>query len=261
MYKKDDKNPTTPDGTTPAQQNSGSNNSPNSGRAFAGVIVLTVGALLLARQAGADIPRGIFSIGALLIAIGVYIGFRQRFRNWGWMIPVGFGVLFLANDFIPGFSIGAFIWPLIIITIGLVLIFKPKKSSNQWKNWRNWDNGSNNAFQHGDDTIDATAVFGAVKKNVISKNFKGGEVTAIFGGAEIYLGQADIQGRADLELTHVFGGAKIVVPSDWIVQTDEVVCIFGGLDDKRKNVTTGDDNKVLVLHGTCIFGGIDIKSY
>jgi predicted membrane protein len=261
MYTQDDKSPTnsgTP--TTPVQPDRGFTNPQNSGRAFAGIIVLTVGSILLARQAGAEIPGWILSIGTLLIAIGLYMGVRQKFRSWVWMIPTGIGILFLADRLIDGFSIGAFIWPIIIISIGLVLIFKPKKYTNPWKNWQSGDENQN-VFAHGDDTIDATAIFGAVKKNIISKNFKGGEVTAVFGGAEIYLGQADINGRADLELTHVFGGAKIVVPADWRVQTDEVVCIFGGLDDKRKNIVAGDPNKLLVLHGTCIFGGIDIKSY
>jgi predicted membrane protein len=262
MYTKDDKNATTPESPTPAQPDRGFSNPQNSGRAFAGVIVLTVGSILLARQAGAEIPGWVLSIGTLLIAIGLYVGFRQRFRNWAWMIPTGIGVLFLADRLIEGFSIGAFIWPIIIITIGLVLIFRPKKSGNPWKSWQNAvDENGKNVFAHGEDSIDSTTVFGAVKKNIISKNFKGGEVTAIFGGVELYLGQADINGRADLTLTHIFGGAKIVVPADWKIQTDEVVCIFGGLDDKRKNIGPADSNKVLVLHGTCIFGGIDIKSY
>lgn len=260
MYTKDDKNATVPGSSgTPNQPEPGFVSPQNSGRAFAGVIVLTVGALLLARQAGADIPGWVISIGTLLIAIGVYMGYRQKFRNWAWLIPTGLGLLFVANDVIDGFSIGAFFWPIIIITIGLVLIFKPKKSKDHpWRN--NWQGTIEE--NTGEDFIDSTTVFGAVKKNIISKNFKGGDVTAIFGGVELYLGQADINGRADLDLTHIFGGAKIVVPSDWKVQTDQVVCIFGGLDDKRKNISVpADPNKVLVLHGTCIFGGIDIKSY
>jgi hypothetical protein len=42
-----------------------------------------------------------------------------------------------------------------------------------------------------------------------------------------------------------------------------MVTIFGGLNDKRPMpVQTGSaDSKVIVLKGTCIFGGIDIKSY
>jgi hypothetical protein len=39
------------------------------------------------------------------------------------------------------------------------------------------------------------------------------------------------------------------------------VSIFGGTDDKRQTLTEADPNKVLVLEGTVIFGGIEIKSY
>ena len=75
--------------------------------------------------------------------------------------------------------------------------------------------------------------------------------------------QADINGRVVIELTQVFGGTKLVVPPHWKLQTEEVVSVFGGLDDKRPIVQNSsvDDSKVLVLRGTCIFGGIDIKSY
>src|SRR5690349_22431252 len=39
--------------------------------------------------------------------------------------------------------------------------------------------------------IDVTAVFGGIKKNVLSKNFKGGDITSFMGGSEIDLSQAD----------------------------------------------------------------------
>ena len=61
--------------------------------------------------------------------------------------------------------------------------------------------------------------------------------------------------------TNIFGGTKLVVPPTWDVQS-EMVAIFGGVDDKRqiKGVHL-DPNKVLILDGTCIFGGIEIRSY
>jgi hypothetical protein len=53
-----------------------------------------------------------------------------------------------------------------------------------------------------------------------------------------------------------------VVPANWRIHTEEVVCIFGGIDDKRNPTTlAADADKVLVLKGVCIFGGIDIKSF
>jgi hypothetical protein len=41
-----------------------------------------------------------------------------------------------------------------------------------------------------------------------------------------------------------------------------MVAIFGGVDDKRQiSGVKLDPNKVLILDGTCMFGGIEIKSY
>jgi hypothetical protein len=68
-----------------------------------------------------------------------------------------------------------------------------------------------------------------------------------------------------LDLTQIFGGTKLIVPHHWKVQSKDLVAVFGGVEDKRPMLgstsPTDENSKVLVLKGTCIFGGIDIKSY
>lgn len=64
-----------------------------------------------------------------------------------------------------------------------------------------------------------------------------------------------------MELTTIFGGTKFIVPSNWTVKS-EAVTIFGGLEDKRNTQTLIDNpDKILLLKGTVIFGGIEIKSF
>jgi predicted membrane protein len=243
------------------------NTSPSnqSGRAWGGLIIVAVGAVLLAKKAGADLPHWLFTWQMALITFGVFVGAKHRFRDWGWLVPVAIGSVFLADKFIEDISIEQFFWPIIIIFIGLVMIFKPKRSRDGV--WRRWNEKHQEQFSAmssqntEEDFINAVTIFGGAKKVIISKDFKGGETTTFFGGVEINLTQADINGRAELELTQVFGGTKLVVPSNWKIQTEELVSVFGGLDDKRKNITTPDPDKTLVLKGTCIFGGIDIKNY
>jgi predicted membrane protein len=243
------------------------NTSPSnqSGRAWGGLIIVAVGAVLLAKKAGADLPPWLFTWQMALITFGVFVGAKHRFRDWGWLVPVAIGSVFLADKFIEDISIEQFFWPIIIIFIGLVMIFKPKRSRDGV--WRRWNEKHQEQFSAmssqntEEDFINAVTIFGGAKKVIISKDFKGGETTTFFGGVEINLTQADINGRAELELTQVFGGTKLVVPSNWKIQTEELVSVFGGLDDKRKNITTPDPDKTLVLKGTCIFGGIDIKNY
>lgn len=111
-----------------------------------------------------------------------------------------------------------------------------------------------------DSWLDTVTIFSSVKKNVFSKNFKGGDIVSVFGGAEINLTQADFQGSIAIEVVQIFGGAKLIIPPHWQIRS-EMVAIFGGIDDKRPPQLTYDEDKVVVLHGTTIFGGIEIKSY
>jgi predicted membrane protein len=109
--------------------------------------------------------------------------------------------------------------------------------------------------------VDSTSVFGGAKKNIISKNFKGGDLVNIFGGTELDLTRADFTGTATIELTTIFGGTKLIVPSNWTIKS-EAVTIFGGLEDKRNTQNLTDSTeKILLLKGTVIFGGIEIKSF
>ena len=83
----------------------------------------------------------------------------------------------------------------------------------------------------------------------------------IFGGTELDLSQADFTGTAAIDLTTIFGGTKLLVPSNWSVKS-EAVTIFGGIEDKRRmQSVTEAPQKTLLLRGTVIFGGIDIKSF
>jgi predicted membrane protein len=106
-----------------------------------------------------------------------------------------------------------------------------------------------------------TSVLIGTKENVISKDFKGGEITSILGGSEINMSQADITTTATIDITNVMGGTVIIVPSHWGIKSD-VVCILGAVDEKRavgKNFN--DPSKLLRLTGTCLLGGVEIKSY
>ncbi len=240
-------------------QNEKPRNNFRNGRALGGIVVLIVGTLLLIDRMGIDLPHWIFSFPMIPIAIGIYIGARSSFRNFNWLIPVAFGVALLIFNEVD-IDAHEFIWPLIVISIGLAMILRPHRNKRSEEYWKNF--GSNNE-RSSEDFIDSTTIFGGTKKNIISKDFKGGESFCMFGGVEINLMQADIHGRIIIELTQVFGGTKLVMPPHWKLQSEEVVSIFGGLDDKRPIMQNApvDDSKVIVLRGTCIFGGIDIKSY
>jgi len=244
------------------------------GKALGGTIVIAVGAVLLARQLGVEFPEWLFTWPVMLIVIGIYIGARHLFRNPGWVVLVAIGSIFLIDKLYTDISISTFFWPLFIIAAGILMIIKPhRKTFNRSAHseyveqqiedsmQRYYEKGE---YEKGeevkDDYLDSVSVFGAVKKNILSKNFRGGEITCVMGGAEINLSQADIQGRVTLEVTQVLGGTKLIVPPHWDVQP-EMVAVLGGIEDKRQMPNNVSEEKVLILRGTSILGGIEIRSF
>lgn len=241
------------------------------GHIWTGVFILLIGVAALVRVAVPDLPPDLFSWKTFLIALGVFIGFKHNFRGGSWFLLILIGTGFLLRDIYPELAIRQYIWPIVFIAIGAFIIIRPRRAAWSQSAW--WDEKKSKAAEQGatildeeetwsqDDFVDTTSIFGGAKKHILSKDFKGGDIVNIFGGTELNLTQADIKGTVVLEITTVFGGTKLIVPSNWEVKS-EAVTIFGGLEDKRNMQNIVDNpGKILVLKGTVIFGGIDIRSF
>jgi predicted membrane protein len=237
------------------------------GHVWVGLFLLAIGGLALARSMGVPVPVWLFSWQMLLIAIGLFIGLKKGFRDGGWFVPIIIGGFFLVNEFVLQGEMRRHIWPLILIVVGAMFIFRPRhrrfgsaEKKNSGVQAETVTPLSEESYTR-DDIIDSTCIFSGTKKVILSKNFKGGDIVNIFGGCEIDLTQADMTTPAVLEVTAIFGGATLIVPSNWAIKS-EAVTIFGGIGDKRKIVpTTESPSKTLVLKGTMIFGGMEIRSY
>jgi predicted membrane protein len=240
----------------------------SSGRVWTGIFLLLIGtAALLKSYLIPTLPEWLFSWQMLLIILGLFIGVRHNFRGGPWFVLMLVGGVFLLKEYYPGFIDARVIWPMALIILGAFLILKPRRRDWRWQEHRGPEEtqiaaAHNDAYPVTDDNfLDSTSVFGGTKKIIISKDFKGGDVTNILGGAELNFTQADLQGRVVLEVTQIFGGTKIVVPPHWVIKP-EMAAIFGGIDDKRTiQAAVIDHSKVLVLKGTSIFGGIEIRSF
>ena len=232
------------------------------GRLWTGVFLLIIGGVALLKSFAFDIPDWLFSWQMLLIALGLFIGLRHNFHGGAWFILILIGGAFLANDYFLKGDLHKHIWPVIIIVLGAFFIFRPGRSMHeQRKKWEEQLKLQGEGAPSKEDFIDATSIFGSTKKNILSKHFVGGDITNIFGGTELNLTQADIPGQAVIDITTIFGGAELFVPSHWMVKS-EIVTIFGGVEDKRVMSTVIDTpDKVLILKGTVIFGGIEIKNF
>lgn len=257
----------------------------SSGKVWAGLIIALVGALLLIDNIGFNMPNWIFHWSNILIVIGLFIGIKHNFRNGSGIVLIIIGAFFTLREAFDNFydfdKIG---WPLLIIALGIFLIFKPKNDCNKKAKWKTKEDKWRARFAENDlfmgnpetgpninpdpekktsnlDYLDSVNVFGGSNQIVYSKNFKGGEITAVFGGSDVNLTQADFEGEVVIDVTAIFGGAKIIVPPGWSIKS-EVTAIFGGLDDKRSIQPLADaPTKILIIKGVAMFGGIDIRNY
>ncbi len=234
-------------------------------RFWVGVSILVFGCLLLLdRMEMLDFPRWLFSWKVLLIGIGLVIGINKKFEGIGWLVLILVGLFFLLDD-IPGFpfDFDEYAIPIGIMIVGLFMVSRAIwGSGSRVTRKTTWGGQQGEVGQvNGEDYFNITTIFGGNKRRIFSKKFRGGEATCIFGGADIDLSQADIEGTVVIDLVQLFGGAKLIIPSNWELKSDMTV-ILGGVDDKRTvHPQAVSSDKKLVLTGVVMFGGIEIKSY
>ena len=270
------------------------NNPRHNGRVFGGLFLLAIGVIFFLKQADFFFfPGWLFSWPMILIAVGIFTGLKHNFRGAGWMIPIAIGGIFLIDRMDIGLDLHRFIFPIILVIIGVSLIIRRPKRGGDWDNWggrrhkknrdylkqdytgntgdTNTDNPQSatppkdfyktDYTNNGQDFIDITAVLSNSQRIVVSKNFKGGDITCFMGGAEINLTQADITGPVVMDVTAVMGGVKLIVPPNWEIKS-EISTVMGGVEDKRQvQGKIIDFNKVLVLKGTAFMGGIELRSF
>lgn len=232
---------------------------------WVGAIILTIGTfLLLDRMDIYYFPSWLFSWKAFLIALGLIIGINRKFEGIGWLVLILVGTFFMLDD-IPGFpfDLDNYALPIGIIIIGGFILGRAvlkRDARDSKKNiWETDKQGLIADDSGGENYFDLTTVFGGTKKKVFSKNFKGGDATCFFGGTEIDLTQADFEGTVVIDIVQVFGGVKLIMPSNWELKSD-ITAVLGGIEDKR-NPPQQMSGKKLILEGFVMFGGVEIKSY
>jgi predicted membrane protein len=190
----------------------------------------------------------------LLIGIGFYRFYNSGYKDIyssGMFVIIGLILLLVKTDVIYFRDIWQF-WPLILIFIGGRIIYNKVILDEEARDKK---------ATISDDRIDHVAIFGGKEKKVTSNNFQGGNITAIFGGVDLYLGNAKLSdGDNVLDILVMFGGVDIYVPGDWKIITKGFP-IFGGFTDNRKNPPDAESttNNVLVIKGLVLFGGLEIK--
>ncbi len=222
-------------------------------RSFLGIILVLIGTILIARNygwLGYDFSRILISWQMLLIVIGLFQLARRAYTPA--IVLIGIGLFFLVD--IP-YNFRENFWPALIILVGVSFILQWRRTPRNSVSNLETDNSRSN------DYIDETAIFGGRNLSVVSQNFQGGKITAIFGGSKINLRYSNPAPGCTIDVANIFGGSKIIVPEDWNIKV-EVVSIFGGFEDKRgaSVISRTSSGKIVVIKGTCIFGGGEVNT-
>jgi predicted membrane protein len=152
------------------------------------------------------------------------------------------------------FNFWQIFWPAMLIVAGVLIIFRKKIDHPNCEKKSLSD----------EDTIDEVAVFGGAEKTIMSQNFKGGRILAIFGGSTFNLSRAKLApGKNYIEVLAIFGGMKLIVPEDWNIRIS-AISVFGGFTDKHRiqpYSNGGLPQSELIIKGTVVFGGGEIKAF
>ena len=235
-----------------------------------GVIVLLAGVVLLLSEFGFIEADRVFRFWPMiLIVIGAFNLFSDCARGrriWGGVIVI-IGVLFQLENLGVGHVSIEMIWPILIIGIGVVLVMQALQSGSGgtggWTRAWDWTKTLHGRLSEVDDArLNYVAIFGGGTSRLITKNFQGGDVIAVFGGFDIDLRDADMEGtEAIITATSIFGGGEIKIPYNWTVAM-QGVGLFGGYSEKTRHdkADPAAPKKTLIIRGVSLFGGVSVKN-
>ena len=221
-----------------------------------GLFVISIGLLFLLDNLGwVDLDLRLHIWPTAMIFFGILKLMQTRTRSGmvvgGALIGIG-GLILLKETGLISVSWRT-LWPVLLIGVGLVVVFKSTKGRQTAEKYAGpMDKPS------GDEAfVNVTAIMGGYKNRIITPDFRGGEITAVMGGADLDLRQSSLSGDAVIDVFSLFGGITIRVPIDWTVQL-EGTPIMGGFEEKT--VPPAVPGKRLIVRGYIIMGGLEVRN-
>ena len=176
----------------------------------------------------------VWAAGLVLAGLVTIVSSRQLLtRAWGLLLMAA-GVSIGLNAYgVIDVSIWKLFWPVVLIAVGLMMVFSIGSG------------GRKRAEESGTDDNEKVAIFYGEQSRVRG-DYTGGSATAIFGGVDLDLRQANIKDGAIIDVFTFCGGININLPDDVIVK-NEVRGVLGGSDDKTMSKPSA--KKTIYLRG------------
>lgn len=224
---------------------------------FLGIIIIAVGTLFMLDNLDIIYAGNYLRYWPALLVIYGIVKITQSPNNssqiFGWVFVIVGSAMLLDRFDVIRFRVWDW-WPVILIIIGLNFL------RGSWKRKKNFtDDRFLDSATDSDSYIKNMAMLSGVKRIITSKEFRGGEISALMGGCEIDLREADIKGNeAQIDVNIIMGGIEMRVPMGWSVSV-EATPIMGGVEDKTYPPKEGV-SKRLIITGSIIMGGVEIKN-
>lgn len=191
-----------------------------------------------------------------------YALFKPGLDKTGPIIGLVIGFCFLINA--QHISLHIDFWPMLLailcIVIGARLIFPKKFSFSYRSNTKEFTKEFDNRYQNdGRGYINASALFSGKEIRLDNEAFCGGSLSAAFGAIDLDLRNAVITEDVKLNVSAIFGGIDIYVPSNVRVLTEDVTPLFGGVDVAHTyHSDSAEASPAIHISSTCLFGGVDV---
>ena len=219
-----------------------------------GLLIMAVGVLALLDNLRIFEGVRLISFWPAVFIVGGILKMSQSQARSGYVIGAIFiavgSIMTLNNLGVISVRIRDF-WPVILIAIGFLVIFKDK--AKQTMN----DIAVTKINDNKEGKIDIVAIMSGSQGNIANANFIGGDITAVMGGVELDLRNASIETEAVINVFAFWGGISLKVPNDWSV-VNSANAVLGGIDDST--VPNMSANKRLIITGTAVMGGVEIKN-
>jgi len=109
------------------------------------------------------------------------------------------------------------------------------------------------------DEVALVAIFAPIMFHSTAGSFRGGTLDCWYGGGIVDLRDATLDAAgAHLEVKAIFGGAQILVPDSWRVESS--VSGLGAAQDMRPKADRPAGAPLLTLSGIAAFGGVGVNS-
>jgi hypothetical protein len=196
-------------------------------------------------------------------------------RFWG-AILTGIGTLLLLRNLGVFWISFRHVWPAVLVVLGLYLVWRAR-GPRPGDPGAGGDDAGRRAHDGAMAGIAATrdlrdgsapstadrlsefAMFGGGDRMIRSPAFRGGTITAIMGGFDIDMRDAQMVGdAATIEVFIAMGGIDLKVPESWTVVLD-VTPFMGGANYRKSGAAPATPAKVLTITGFIFMGGVDVK--